>query len=323
MNTLEINLRDEVNEILTLEFEIYDNALSKFWMNLLEKNLFEEKFFKKHACFLGWTNNKKRQWQELISDINDNLTRLNNFFPNNCKNLQLPVDINQIKRTDFNITHQIFAELLGHNDNVTSYFGKADPEVRWQIVRLNHLSHELQAFYDNFKLASNLKPFINVHFYHGNKENITSDLNQFFTIGNKWGEIYVGSIDIGKNYFDAFNDDDDEVDTDHLTNLSIATGEFNVHFCEYKFYPDAMARLEHWLISKNVDINDPNLRLGTGKVGCFKQIKGNTGLNRKEILDMIASHSDVYSINLIRNNRYISNTYNYRMEDVNIDINQF
>jgi len=38
---------------------------------------------------------------------------------------------------------------------------------------------------------------------------------------------------------------------------------------------------------------------------------------------MIASHSDVYSINLIRNNRYISNTYNYRMEDVNIDINQF
>jgi hypothetical protein len=162
-----------------------------------------------------------------------------------------------------------------------------------------------------------------VHYYHGHKEYITSDLNQFFTIGNKWGELYVASIDIGKNYFDAFNDNDEDVDPEHLTNLSIITGEFNVHFCEYKFYPNTMARLHQWLISKNVDLNDPNLRLGTGKVGQFKQINGHDDLQQKDIIDMIASHADLYSISLIRNNQRISNTYNYRMQDIDIDIKHF
>jgi len=322
MNILEIDLRDENDEIITLEFEIYSNPLSVFWMDLLEKNLMENKVFKKHACFLGWTNNEKRTWRELIEDINDNLRQLNESFPNRCNGIQLPTDMSLIKSADFNYTHQIFAELLGHNDTVNDYFGKASPETRWQIVKLNHLSHELQAYYDNAKLQPIPKPFLNVHYYHGNKENITPDLNEFFTIGNRWGEIYVGSIDIGKNYFDAFNDRDEDVDPEHLKNLSIATGEFNVHFSEYKFYPRAMNELHQWLISKNVDLADPNLRLGTGKVGCFKKIRDHD-LDRAATLDMIAAHADVYSMSLIRNNRRISNVYNYRMQDVDIDIQQF
>jgi len=323
MNYLEIDLRNENDEIITLDFEIYNNSLSEFWMDLLERNLIDKKVFKKHACFLGWTNNKNRQWQELITDINNNLKQLNISFPDMCKGIQLPTDINLIKSTDFNYTHQIFAELLGHNDKVNDYFGKASPEVRWQIVKLNHLSHELQAYYDNSKLKPIPKPFLNVHFYHGHQAKITPDLNEFFTIGNHWGEIYVGSIDIGKNYFDAFNDKDEDVDPDHLKNLSIATGEFNVHFSEYRFYPKAMAELHQWLASKNVDINDPNLRLGTGKVGCFKQIRNYNLLDRAKTLDIISNYADVYRISLIRNNHRISNNYNYRMQDVDVEIKQF
>ena len=292
-------------------------------MDLLEKNLREKKAFKKHACFLGWTNNKKRQWPELIADINENLRQLNISFPDKCNGTQLPTDIGLIKSADFNYTHQIFAELLGHDDNVNDYFGKASAEIRWQIVKLNHLSHELQAYYDNSKSRPIAKPFLNVHFYHGHKENITSDLNEFFTIGNRWGEIYVGSIDIGKNYFDAFNDRDEDVDPDHLKNLSIVTGEFNVHFSEYRFHDKAMTELHQWLISKNVDIDDPNLRLGTGKVGCFKQIRGYAGLDRAAILDMIAAYTDVYCMSLMRGSVHVSNVYDYRMQDSDIEIGFF
>jgi hypothetical protein len=83
-----------------------------------------------------------------------------------------------------------------------------------------------------------------------------------------------------------------------------------------------MNELHQWLISKNVDLTDPNLRLGTGKVGCFKKIRDHD-LDRAATLDMIAAHADVYSITLMRNNRRISNVYNYRMQDVDIDIKQF
>jgi hypothetical protein len=77
------------------------------------------------------------------------------------------------------------------------------------------------------------------------------------------------------------------------------------------------------LKSKNVDINDKKLRLGTGKVGIFKYIKNFETLNQKQILDMIASHDDVYKIKInYGNGNYIENIYDYTRETPTIEIEQ-
>jgi hypothetical protein len=322
MNKVELDLRNS-NSIITLVYEVYDNPLAEFWFNLLNENIKKNLIFKKHACFLGWVNNQNRTWIDLCNDINENLERLHQLFPSKVK--KVIVDPNNFDSSFFNYTHQIFAELLGHHDNVSSEFQNSDILGRWEIVKLNHLSHELQAYVENKVYEENdvIRPFLNCYFYSGVTKEISLELNKFFTIGNKWGEIYIGSIDVGKNFFDAFNDNDDDVDDSHLMNLSVGTGEFNIHFSEYIFKPNKMKLFEQWLKEKNVDINNPNLRLGTGKVGIFKYIVGYENAERNVVLNLIAQHDDVYKIRIKNNDNILAEgIYDYTRYQPNIEIEQ-
>lgn len=321
MIELEIVLQNS-NSQITVVCEIYDNPLSLLWSNLLKQNLIDKKIFKKHACFLGWVNNPNRSWEELKTDINSNLKNLHTLFPHKVELVQISDNVDS---SFFNFTHQIFAELLGLKDDVSIEFKNGDIDTRWEIVKLNHLSHELQSYLENKKYSEYElhRPFLNCYFYNGHLAQIPTELNHHFTIGNKWGEIYLGSIDVGKNYYDAFNDNDDDVDDTHLMNVSIATGEFNIHFSEYEFEPDRLQQFTDWLSTKNVDINDKNLRIGTGKIGIFKCIKNYESLDRHQILDLIAQHDDVYSIKLIfDNNEIFTNTYDYCRNNPQIEIEQ-
>lgn len=323
MNSLEIVLRNKNDETITLEFEIYNNPLAKFWCNLLKQNLILKKIFKKHACFLGWVNNKNRNWNDLVKDINCNLKNLQELFPDKVADVVISHNINELNSEFFNYTHQIFAELLGHNKSITQEFSNSGKYERWEIVKLNHLSHELQAYVENIKYESNgiIRPFINGHFYKGTQKKIPSDLNSFFSIGNRWGEIYIGSIDVGKNYFDAYADNDEDVDSDHLMNISIGTGEFNIHFSEYNFDESEMENFLSWLRIKNVDTSDPSIRLGTGKVGIFKNIIGFEHASRHEILDIISQYDDVYCIRL-KLDKIFENIYDYNRFEPQIEIEQ-
>jgi hypothetical protein len=322
MNTIELDLRNSDSNI-TLVCEVYDNALAEFWLSALLENLQKKLIFKKHACFLGWINNQNRTWTNLCDDINNNLKRLHELFPTKVK--RVIVDPNNFDSGFFNYTHQIFAELLGHHDNVSNEFQNSDVYGRWEIVKLNHLSHELQAYVEN-KLHSQvdiMRPFLNCYFYKGVTKEISLELNKFFTIGSRWGEIYIGSIDVGKNFFDAFNDNDNDVDDAHLMNLSVGTGEFNMHFSEYIFKPNRMEAFKQWLLEKNVDISNPNLRLGTGKVGIFKHIIGFEDASCNEILDLIAQHDDVYKIRIKNNDNVIAEgIYDYTRHQSDIEIGQ-
>ena len=284
MINLELELRG-TSGLITAVCEIYDNPLAQFWVKMLQENLESKKIFKKHACFLGWINNKVRTWNVLCDEINQNLANLNAMFPHKVNKIIINPD--NFDSNFFNYTHQIFAELLGLKDDVSTEFKNSNIKQRWEIVKLNHLSHELQAYIENIKHADDeiMRPFLNCHFYDGIGAVIPEELNQYFTIGSKWGEIYIGSIDVGKNYYDAFNDNDSDVDDEHLMNFSTGTGEFNIHFSEYRFKPDRMEKFKKWLEEKNLDINNKKLRMGTGKVGIFKYIKNYEALSRQEVLE--------------------------------------
>jgi hypothetical protein len=323
MNTVELDLRNSNNQIITLVCEVYDNPLAELWLNALHENLQKRLIFKKHACFLGWCNNKNRTWENLCDDINENLNKLHTLFPTKVD--KIIVDSNKFDSNFFNYTHQIFANLLGNHKNVNDEFRNADIFGRWEIVRLNHLSHELQAYVENKSHMQSeiIKPFLNCYFYNGVTKEIPLELNKFFTIGNKWGEIYIGSIDVGKNFYDAFNDQDNDVDDTHLMNLSVGTGEFNIHFSEYIFKPKKMEQFKNWLLEKNINISDPNLRLGTGKIGIFKYIVGFENLDRQEILNLISQYDDVYKIR-IKNNEEIlvESIYDYTRYEPELEIEQ-
>ena len=349
MVRLVLSKTDNVKDQLELHIETFDSVTAKKWHDLLKINLQKKVPIKKHVAMHGWIMDQSRTLRHILDELNNTIDHINNFnFAKHAyitkqaiikKDFNIGLDLsmdNLVINGTFNLDivnqlHDKFVQLEGAKtiDNlhsVSPYFQIAPAEIRWQISKINNLSHELFHWgmeYNNWHNVKYYNPEIHVHYYD-NKDNeyFVDEDEDCFKKGFKFGRVYLGDTTVGKTYWDAFNDDDDHINNSELEPPQNITADFHVWLGNTSSVEEIkMRETKYWKWLYNRGLRDEplaNKRLGQAEIGQidFRKTFNNEVPNL--VQQNINGYNNIYAIIL---DDYKS-TYEWLMSEEEIDIQQ-
>jgi|TARA_B100001964_G_C14185478_1_gene578410 hypothetical protein len=338
---------DNFKDQLELYIDCYDTHTSKKWVEQLTKNIRSSVPLKKHTSFHGFIEDKNRTLKNIVDEIHKTVKTINDFDfakhafltkqPKIKKDFNIALDMsieNLTRNDDFDLglvnqLHDVFVQLEGPKTNlnlesVSPYFGIAPPETRWEISKINNLAHELfhyGAEYKRYKKYKWYNPEIHAHFYpKGYFLKFDEDDFESFKIGYEFGQVHLGDTNVGKTYWDAFNDNDDVVHNDELDEQHFIVGDFALYLGNTTHEDDHWLRENYpkWLIKRGLDKHKPALhKLGKPIVAKFDYATSfGAGYSQENIRKIMSNYCNIYSI-IVGD---IKSTYEWRMHDEEIDI---
>ena len=317
LDSIEIDLRDKNNNILTVYIDVADNSLSRKWLSALNDIIRTGLHLEKNYCWLGWTEST-RTAEYLCTQINRSIQAINSssldyriadfFSPSTVIQHNLDVDHAQM-----NQLHRYFEDLQGTAGAMSPHYEAADDLTRWHIRQLNLLCHELESLVlsmrkvvqaPEWRRPSQLMCWLNAPRY----ELEESDLELFGieTINRKLGGVYVGvNKAVGKHHWEVFQDEGRdsrvaELVTTGLRSQSQAAGDFDIEWARdpgaYPWQIRQLAEFREWLARNGFDPNDPSLTIGHPQVGQVDLDRSFGTQSYQEIWQQIAQHQDVHQI---------------------------
>ena len=339
LDQIEIDLRDNNNQILTVYIDVADNSLSRKWLAALNAIIQRDLHLEKNYCWLGWAESDRNpeyiciQINRSINAINSSTIgyRIADFFsPSNVIMADLSINYDKM-----NQLHRYFEELQGTAGAMSPYYNLADDVTRWHIRQLNLLCHELESLVLSIRKAktapewrrpSQLMCWLNAPRY----ELEESDLELFGieTINRKLGGVYVGvNKAVGKHHWEVFCDEGrdsriSELVTTGLRTQTQAAGDFDI---EWGYDPGAyhwqikkLAEFRLWLERNGFDPTEPSLTIGHPEVGSVNLPRSFGTEDWENIYSQLSRHQDVYRISTSTN----STTYEYHWSDPDYDLLQ-
>ncbi len=159
LDKIQIDLRDRrTGDILPVKILIYDNSLSRKWLDALNHLLKENYHLEKNYCFFGFVEHA-RNGEYILDQVNRSIQAINaanlgyniddHFSMSNCITDD-PIDGRTAGRNiihdKFNWLHRYFEDLQGVSGAPKEYYLKADAATRWHIRQLNLLCHEFESW---------------------------------------------------------------------------------------------------------------------------------------------------------------------------------
>lgn len=333
LDQIEMTLRSKANDFIRIYIDVFDNDLSKKWLQALNSSLNRKLHLEKNYCWLGFVEGD-RNLEFLCNQVNQSIQHLNNsdidyniddsYDPNNVidKDLELNHDhLNQL--------HRYFEDLQGTSNNLSKHYIKADATTRWHIRQLNLLCHEIES------LALSIKQSIRAPEWRRPSQLMcwlqaprfaldTDDYKHFGieTIARDLGGVYLGvNKAVGKHHWEVFLDEGrdsriNELTTTALRSQTEAAGDFDIEWANnpgaYSFMQHRLSEFRHWLRINDFDPDDPELTLGHPKVAQVNlQISFGTA-DYNQIWHTLSRYMDVYKIKTNETEA----TYEYRWSDV-------
>ena len=274
---------------------------SLVWQSALD-NLLEthnDKIFQKNFSLLGHpTHNGSKQ--HMINDLERSVNIVNIHTE-----YEIDEDFSKFDQETLNRLHHHFEILQGQLWNPSSFLTTASGEVRCAICYLNHCCHELEAYYDSYE-----KEYTNYngYFYYNllgitDRTDMPLGIKKQFTTDITDGMVYLHYAQTGKTWYEAYLDNDLEIDPSNISEHRVITGEFNLYSGPGFSFPTD-SNFTSWLESKNVDPNDSDLALGYAPVAT-------ADVPYTELQEILKEYDDFYSIEF--NGKKIE--YNYRHTD--------
>ncbi len=332
LDQIEIDLRDNRDNILTVYIDVAENSLSRKWLAALNDIIRNDLHLEKNFCWLGWTESQRNieylctQANRSINAINSaNLDyRIQDFF-SPATVIQKDLDVNH---DQMNRLHRYFEDLQGHAGAMSSHYTAADVYTRWHIRQLNLLCHEIESLVlsmrkqvqaPEWKRPSQLMCWLKAPRFILEEEDY--DLFGVDTINRSLGGVFVGvNKAVGKHHWEVFNDEGrdsriGELVTSSLRSQTEAAGDFDIEWARdpsaYDWQISRLAEFRAWLVANGFDPNDKSLTIGHPQVGQVDLQRSFGTTDYVQIWRQLSTKLDVYKIRTSA----AEATYNYKWSD--------
>jgi hypothetical protein len=339
LDSIEIDLRSDNNNILTVYIDVADNSLSRKWLGAVNDIIRRDLHLEKNFCWLGWTESA-RNAEYLCTQINRSIMAINasaldyriqDFFSPSTV-IQQDLDINHAQ---MNRLHRYFEDLQGTAGAMSAYYSAADDDTRWHIRQLNLLCHELESLVLSMRKAvqapewrrpSQLMCWLQAPRFE--LEAADYDLFGIDTINRSMGGVYVGvNKAVGKHHWEVFCDEGrdsriGELVTTGLRTQTQAAADFDIEWARdpsgYPWQVQQLAEFREWLARNGFNPDEPSLTIGHPQVGQVDLQRSFGTEDYEKIWAQLAQHLDVYSVRTSS----AAAIYNYSWSDPDYDLQQ-
>ena len=317
LDSIEIDLRGQDDNILTVYIDVEDNSLARKWLTALNDIIRNDLHLEKNYCWLGWTEST-RTAEYLCTQINRSINAINasnldyriqDFFsPANV--IQADLDINHAR---MNQLHRYFEDLQGTAGAISHYYNLADDVTRWHIRQLNLLCHELESLVLSMRKAvqapewrrpSQLMCWLQAPRFELAEEDL--ELFGIDTINRNLGGVYVGvNKAVGKHHWEVFQDEGrdsriSELVTTGLRSQTQAAADFDIEWARdpgaYHWQIAQLTEFREWLARNGFDPDDPALTIGHPQIGQVDLQRSFGTQDYQAIWAQLAQHMDVCAI---------------------------
>jgi hypothetical protein len=340
LEQIEIDLQGP--DVLTVYIDIYDNSLSRKWLQALDHLLAQDYHLEKNYCFHGFVNHRRNGWY-LVDAINRSIQSIN------VKNIGYHIDDHfsmedlfdserRLDRSRFNQLHRYFEDLQGVSGNLTSYYVKADAETRWHIRQLNLLCHEFESWALSYRKQiqapewqrpSQLMCWLQAPRFSLDREDL--ELFGIDTLNRPLGGVFVGvNKAVGKHHWEVFCDEGrdsrvQELVTTTMRTQTEAAGDFDIEWANnpgtFPWQIKQIAEFREWLIRNGFNPEDPELTIGHPQIGQVDLDRTFGGQEFEKILRILHDHLDVVELRTACNSRqYMYNWHDSDYTQKQIDI---
>ena len=334
LDKIQITLRSRDGSMLPFDIDVFDNSLSRKWLTALNTLLSDQYLLEKNYCWFGFPEGE-RNATFLCEQINHTIAEINksdlgyiihgHFTVENTIADDLGIDHDKM-----NQLHRYFEDLQGTSDNISPYYKRATPEIKWHIRQLNLLCHEHESLILSMRKAlqapewrrpSQLMCWLNAPRYTLDENDY--ELFGIETLSRKAGGVYVGvNKAVGKHHWEVFTDEGrdsriDELTTTTLKSQTEAAGDFNIEWAKdptgFNWQEKQLQEFREWLTVNGFDPNDKSLTIGHPQVGQVDLESSFRTQNLSRIWNVLNKYLDVYSI--VTSDA--TAVYDYRWDDSN------
>ena len=289
LDVIEIELGlPTAQETVTVYINVYDNSLSRKWLDAVNNLITNNYHLEKNYCFLGFADSA-RNGEYLLEQVNQSIAAINSadlgyqiddhFTLANSVNSRGGVD-----QDHFNQLHRYFEDLQGGSGHISNYYWSADNTTRWHIRQLNLLCHEFESWQLSWRKLhtapewmrpSQLMCWLNAPRFELDAEDY--ELFGIETINRSLGGVYVGvNKAVGKHHWEVFQDEGrdsrvEELVTTTLKTQTEAAGDFDIEWANnpgtFPWQIKQLKEFREWLIANGFDPEDKTLTIGHPKVG--------------------------------------------------------
>lgn len=339
LDQVKIDLGSETSSI-TVYIDVYDNSLSRKWLQALNHLLVNNYHLEKNYCFLGWTNGP-RNGAYILDQVNQSIQAVNQGCPgyyiedyftmDNCVTHE-PIGDRVLGRNiihdRLNQLHRYFEDLQGVSGHLSPHYLQASAETRWHIRQLNLLCHEFETWCMSWRKEieapewqrpSQLMCWLNAPRFILDADDL--ELFGIETMNRPLGGVFVGvNKAVGKHHWEVFHDEGrdsriNELTTSTLRSQTEAAGDFDIEWAnnpgEYEWQKIKLAEFREWLINNGFNPEDKSLTIGHPQVGQVDLIRSFSTKDYKQIWSMLNTHLNVMSISTSN----ASQEYQYTWKD--------
>jgi len=327
LDSVEIKLRNyTTGQFHSVFFDVYDNSLSRKWLDAFNNILNNNLHLEKNYCFFGFADGD-RNGNFLIDKINQVIEYINNsnigykiddhFTLSNSLTTEISENDGKerivVDHDHFNRLHLYFEELQGTAQEPSPYALKANDEQRWYIRQTNLLCHEFESwalsYGKKFHMPEWMRPsqlmcWINAPRFELDENDF--DLFGIDTISRPLGGVFVGvNKAVGKHHWEVFNDEGrdsrvGELVSTTLRGQTLAAGDFDIEWARdpshFEFMQKKLQDFRQWLIVNGFDPDDKTLTIGHPQIGQVDLQKSFNSTDYQDIWNTLYKYLDVYSI---------------------------
>lgn len=324
LDRIEMKLRSDNGEMMSVYIDVYDSSLSRKWLSSLNTLLRDGYHLEKNYCFFGFPDGPRSQ-EYLLNKINESIKYINESGigyvitdePFTIENTTVPSTNGGLDRklnhTKLNMLHRYFEDLQGVSGKMSRYYDAADPTLRWHIRQLNLLCHEYESLVLSIRKKltapmwirpSQLMCWLNAPRFVLDERDY--ELFGIETIARPLGGVFVGvNKAVGKHHWEVFNDEGkdsrvSELITSTLKSQTEAAGDFDIEWAnnpgQFEWMKKQLVEFREWLVANNFDPDDKSLTIGHPQVGQVDILASFGTIDYQTIWDKLTNYLDVYAI---------------------------
>lgn len=330
-DTVEIDLGTATDHF-TVYIDVYNNSLSRKWLDALNHLIADNYHLEKNYCFLGFADSA-RNGEYIVNRINQTIEAINtsglDYKINDHFTLENSVDDRGgVNHEHFNQLHRYFEDLQGGSGHISPYYIQADSATRWHIRQLNLLCHEFESWQlswrkkttaPEWQRPSQLMCWLNAPRFILDEEDY--ELFGIETINRSLGGVYVGvNKAVGKHHWEVFNDEGRDSRISELVTTSLkpqteAAGDFDIEWANdpgrFPWQIKQLKAFREWLADNGFDPEDKTLTIGHPKIGQVDLMSSFGTENYRDIWQQLNTHLNVWAIRT----KHASAVYEYSWQD--------
>jgi hypothetical protein len=305
------------DDVLRVYVNVYDNSLSRKWLQALNHLLAGQYHLEKNYCFFGFADGP-RNGQYLLQQINHSIQSINKsgigYSIDDHFDMANSVDSQDgVNHDHFNQLHRYFEDLQGGSGHISDYYWRANNETRWHIRQLNLLCHEFESWQlswrkkhtaPKWQRPSQLMCWLNAPRFMLDEEDY--ELFGIDTINRSLGGVYVGvNKAVGKHHWEVFQDEGRDSRIGELTTSSLKTqteaaGDFDIEWAnnpgDYHWQKENLKAFRQWLIDNGFDPEDQLLTIGHPQVAQVDLLRSFGTEDYQQIWRQLNTHINVHAV---------------------------